>query len=373
MDSRWALPIGIIAVIVVSGCSTIADPTSVANLNPVVNQFLKEHPNADVRITHYSADEASNVINQIASDCGKTTIIPVEFYLVNITDTATGLYITSWINWKDKFVECAVKRGTNEAGVTPTPPTNPPAETQLKECFVYNSIITNGVGINHLCNSNQDCESYLALIPNGSQLYPTTQCLPTSFEKLGANGTYASCSSNDDCYNLLNIPSSADSPNAAVIISSMKSVIRCNNDYCEVTQGVLMLFDFAAIANQLAQEQQAQIRQCTDAKVLIQRAFYDSASKNLTLTIYNYGRTDLRFQAILTYSNVSMHPSGGTQIYYRTADVTAGKIVVFDIEGVDNDLDTVSIKSTTCDSPCMECPGAQDFLRYTDINGLGYT
>jgi hypothetical protein len=53
--------------------------------------------------------------------------------------------------------------------------------------------------------------------------------------------------------------------------------------------------------------------------------------------------------------------------------VTAGKIAVFDVESVGSDLDTITIRSTRCDSPCYECPGAQDFLRYTDIKGLGYT
>ncbi|MBM3303836.1 MAG: type IV pilin [Candidatus Aenigmarchaeota archaeon] len=118
--------------------------------------------------------------------------------------------------------------------------------------------------------------------------------------------------------------------------------------------------------------QQMQIKTCTEAKVLLQRAAYDSVSKNLTLTIYNYGRVDLRFETLLSYSNTTEHP-GGLVKPNRTVDVAAGRISVFDVVDVTNDLDTVTIRSTRCDSPCYECPGAQDFLRYTDIKGLGYT
>jgi len=121
--------------------------------------------------------------------------------------------------------------------------------------------------------------------------------------------------------------------------------------------------------------QQTQIKTCTEARVLLQRAAYDTTSKNLTLTIYNYGRVDLRFETLLTYSNTTLHP-GGLEKPNRTVDVPAvsdKNIVVFNVEDVETDIDTVTIRSTRCDIPCVECPGAQDFLRYTDIKGLGYT
>lgn len=132
----------------------------------------------------------------------------------------------------------------------------------------------------------------------------------------------------------------------------------------------------SAFVVNFTETQQAQIKSCVEAKVLLQRAIYDPASRNLTLTIYNYGRVDLRFNAILSYWNTTVHPTNATQIYNKTIDVpaTSGKnIVVFIVEDVETDLDTVTIKSTRCDKPCTECPGAQDFIRYTDIKGLGYT
>jgi len=132
----------------------------------------------------------------------------------------------------------------------------------------------------------------------------------------------------------------------------------------------------SAFVVNFTETQQVQIKSCVEARILLQRAIYDPVSHNLTLTIYNYGRVDLRFQAILQYNNETLHKTNATQIYGTTMDVSAasGKnIQIFELENIDNDLDSVTIKSARCDKPCSECPGAQDFLRYTDIRGLGYT
>ncbi len=132
----------------------------------------------------------------------------------------------------------------------------------------------------------------------------------------------------------------------------------------------------SAFVVNFTETQQTQIKGCIDAKILLQRAIYNPASRNLTLTIYNYGRVDLRFNAILSYSNTEVHKTNATQIYNMSMDVPAVQgrnIAVFELQDIETDLDTVTIKSTRCDKPCIECPGAQDFLRYTDIRGLGYT
>jgi flagellin-like protein len=131
----------------------------------------------------------------------------------------------------------------------------------------------------------------------------------------------------------------------------------------------------SAFVVNFTETQQTQIKSCVEAKAMLQRAVYDPASRNLTITVYNYGKVDLRFQMMLSYYNTTIHKTNATQIYNGTVDVPAtlgSNIVVFDVEKVDADLDTITIKSTRCDKPCSECPGAQDFLRYTDIKGLGY-
>jgi flagellin-like protein len=131
----------------------------------------------------------------------------------------------------------------------------------------------------------------------------------------------------------------------------------------------------SAFVVNFTETQQAQIKSCVDAKVLLQRATYNPATDKLTLTIYNYGRVDLEFEVMLTYPSNAAHAAKPIEIYGTPVSVPAKSgenIVVFDVTGVADDLDTVTIKSARCDSPCVQCPGAQDFMRYTDIKGMGY-
>jgi len=112
MGTRWLVLTGVIAVIIVSGC-TIDDPTALASANPVVKQFLAEHPNADISLVHYGSDKIITVANMILAYCGKDSIPGNDYYVVNITDSESGLYIVAFVDWADKTVECAVKRGVH--------------------------------------------------------------------------------------------------------------------------------------------------------------------------------------------------------------------------------------------------------------------
>lgn len=127
----------------------------------------------------------------------------------------------------------------------------------------------------------------------------------------------------------------------------------------------------AGFVTQLTETQRASAEHCVDARVLLKKGTYTAADDSLKLTIYNYGKVPLRLQALLTYSNETLHPQG-TYIHNETFDVSNGKIELFTINGVKDDLIEVTVKSVKCDPPCYECPAAQDFLKYTDIKGIGY-
>ena len=99
----------ITALIASSGC--ISDPTSFAKSIPVVQEFLAEHPNAEISIVHYSKLEAESIIDWIKEDCGKLSVEPKEYYFVNITDPSERLFVRAWIDWNDKVVECVFKEG----------------------------------------------------------------------------------------------------------------------------------------------------------------------------------------------------------------------------------------------------------------------
>jgi hypothetical protein len=136
--------LGVLGVVLVSGC-VVNDPTQLAMQTPAVSQFLHEYPNSEVRIVHYSKDEANGILGEIGADCGKPTVTPREYYLVNVSDAGSGLYITAWVNWEDRLVECAVKKGTivqPEIPVIETPET--PTIPESPEGAVFLADFSNG-------------------------------------------------------------------------------------------------------------------------------------------------------------------------------------------------------------------------------------
>ena len=105
------LPVILVALVVASsGCINL-DPEAFARAMPMVQEFLKEHPNAELHIVHYSATEAEAILDQIKEDCGKTTIEAKEYYFVNITDPDTDLMVRAWIDWETQTIECIYKAG----------------------------------------------------------------------------------------------------------------------------------------------------------------------------------------------------------------------------------------------------------------------
>ncbi len=132
----------------------------------------------------------------------------------------------------------------------------------------------------------------------------------------------------------------------------------------------------ATFVTQMTQTQTRAAEVCTDASVRLEKASYDKdagagPAGNLTLTVYNTGKTNLRFKVLLTYSNETRH-IGGIASHPHTFPVDAGKIAVEALDNVTDDLVEVTIQSMQCDPPCYECQGAQDFVPYMDIKGLGY-
>ena len=133
----------------------------------------------------------------------------------------------------------------------------------------------------------------------------------------------------------------------------------------------------ATFVTQMTETQTRAAKVCADARVLLKKAVFDidadpdPVEGNLTITVYNYGKANLRFKVLLSYSNETRHV-GGIATHPTNFPVDAGKIGVVSLGDVGDDLTEVTIKSMQCDPPCYECQGAQDFLPYLDIKGLGY-
>jgi flagellin-like protein len=141
---------------------------------------------------------------------------------------------------------------------------------------------------------------------------------------------------------------------------------------------VIMLIAFTLIvggilaswATQFAETQRATVQRCMDARVILQNGIYDSATKNLTLVVYNYGDVDLEFIPIIQYSNLSRHPSGTVNLMDERISSSAGTVVTHTLQNIDDDLEQITIQSTDCTPPCYKCPGAQDTLLNINIRGL---
>ena len=95
-------------ILLASGCVSI-DPEAIAKASPIVQSFLADYPNAQIRIVSYSGDQVQSVLDQYITDCNKTSI-PADIYKIDITDLDSGLSAAAWIDKSDMSIDCAIKR-----------------------------------------------------------------------------------------------------------------------------------------------------------------------------------------------------------------------------------------------------------------------
>ncbi len=108
--SERSIPLAFLAVLLISGCISV-NPDAIIASSAVVRDFLNDYPNAEVTTTFYSKDDSGSIIDSIKSDCKKETVVPKDFYKVEIVDHESGLSVTAWVDWNMQIVECAVKKG----------------------------------------------------------------------------------------------------------------------------------------------------------------------------------------------------------------------------------------------------------------------
>ncbi len=102
----------LLPAIAISGCIA-SNPEAFAKTIPIVQEFLSKHPNAEIRMVHYSANESAAIIDLIKEDCGKLSVEPKEYYFVNISDPSEGMNVRVWIDWENQVIECAYKEGSS--------------------------------------------------------------------------------------------------------------------------------------------------------------------------------------------------------------------------------------------------------------------
>lgn len=119
----------------------------------------------------------------------------------------------------------------------------------------------------------------------------------------------------------------------------------------------------ATYTQQLAQRQFSTVAECSQAKVIIQGATYDGSGpvKSLNLVVYNYGRIDLTFDTLLTFTNGSVEKAS---IVGGNSTVASGEIKTFTVNGVASNLREATIQSLECQRTI------QDLIPGTFIKGL---
>ncbi|MEE9322936.1 MAG: archaellin/type IV pilin N-terminal domain-containing protein [Candidatus Aenigmarchaeota archaeon] len=131
---------------------------------------------------------------------------------------------------------------------------------------------------------------------------------------------------------------------------------------------VIMLIAFTMIvagilagwATQFVTQSRSELQFCSRAQLLIQRAYFNNATKELTLALFNTGDVSLSGYAVrLTYQNETI-----VSTKFETSNISYQDIKTVVLSS-DDTLKEVLIQS-------LECRGAQDLVGRYDIQGLGF-
>ena len=100
--------IPIILIILIAGCTSPGDPAEIAKSNNIVENFLEDYPQAEIRTTHFDQRTIRNIIDDIHRDCNSTNITLMELYRVEIEDLDTGMNVITWIDAVNVSILCVV-------------------------------------------------------------------------------------------------------------------------------------------------------------------------------------------------------------------------------------------------------------------------
>ncbi len=108
------LSIMLISLLIFSGCSNYLtfDPTALIKAHPQVQTFLQEYPNAELQLTHFTANESIALTDEMQENCGKT-FTAKEMYRFYVDDPDSSLKIIGYLDVAAQNIEC-IKKYSNE-------------------------------------------------------------------------------------------------------------------------------------------------------------------------------------------------------------------------------------------------------------------
>jgi len=115
----------------------------------------------------------------------------------------------------------------------------------------------------------------------------------------------------------------------------------------------------AAWATQFVKVRQSEFIKCSDAAILIQSSYYDTANNTLYANIFNNGKIDVSgLYYIITLENGSVISASSN------ATIHAGSVLSFNLSTPSN-IRELSVRS-------KQCQGTQDSIGKYYIQGIGY-
>lgn len=112
MISKLLIPIFIISIIFISGCTSTTDVSSIAKSLPEVQSFLDEHPNADITVVLWNSEYIQTHSEEIPEKCLPAIDMNTSYYKVDISEE--GDTIITFLNSDTREVVCIVRSGLGE-------------------------------------------------------------------------------------------------------------------------------------------------------------------------------------------------------------------------------------------------------------------
>lgn len=116
--------------VIISGCVGGPDTSLVVKAIPEVQEYMAQHPDAEITVTYWSEEEVAGIVQEISQQCDKT-VVPVALYKAVINDG--DLKVTSWINAEKQVVVCSITENTSQTQPSTSNPTPTPLQTPTQD------------------------------------------------------------------------------------------------------------------------------------------------------------------------------------------------------------------------------------------------
>jgi hypothetical protein len=227
--------LAIFAVLFIAGCAQNVDVSEIAKAQPLVQQFIDEHPGSTLKAIYIPQESVSGNMDQIRLDCGDQ-MVAKNYYFVNVTNPDFNLI--AFIDPVGQTLDCSIVKDTRTGSITkPNPIGQYSKSVFVESCFTDKELAiieNNGKGVLNngdihvfLDDVNQNCQ----IKAEGLQPGETLNC------KLNATGIVGYLTVQTSSEKVIGASNCEVSPEHVVRDSSKNvSFVLCNKD-----AGFLML------------------------------------------------------------------------------------------------------------------------------------